>query len=289
MYLYHIYFGLTPTATKHRGIGDYYQADLTGEDLEKKFVIPYLSNQKFRVAGIMLCAEDINVIKIVRTTENIAQVVEKVREYNRVYYPRVVYLTSALDILKGMDGKNFCEDITTEFLDACESKVSHNMTYDSTPKLMDTNNRKVFIVHGHDNLAISEVKEFLRKIKFNPIVLREQANEGRTIIEKLIDRTQPNEIGYGIVIYTPCDKGYAAGCEADIKARARQNVVFEHGLLMGCLGRNRVHALVKGEIETPGDLGGIIYTTMDNKGAWGMGIVRELKALGYEVDANDLL
>ncbi|MFR0773683.1 MAG: hypothetical protein ACLSH3_07710 [Alistipes finegoldii] len=87
MYLYHIYFGLTPTATKHRGIGDYYQADLTGEDLGKKFVIPYLSNQKFRVAGIMLCAEDINVIKIVRTTENIAQVVEKVRSTTEYIIP----------------------------------------------------------------------------------------------------------------------------------------------------------------------------------------------------------
>lgn len=256
MYLYHIYFGLTPAATKLRGKDDYYQTDLTGDILEEKFVIPYLSNQKFRVAGILLSSEDINTIKITRTTENIAQVVEKVREYNRLNYSRVAYSTSAWDIVRGMDGKSFCEDITTEFLEACERKVNFNVNLNPEPKLLDTKNRKIFIVHGHDDLAIVTVKEFLRKLNFIPIVLREQPNSGRTIIEKLMDQTQPNEIGYGIVLYTPCDKGCVVGHESDLKFRARQNVVFEHGLLMGRLGRNRIHALVKGDIETPGNLGG---------------------------------
>ena len=37
--------------------------------------------------------------------------------------------------------------------------------------------------------------------------------------------------------------------DTDLKPRARQNVVFEHGYLIGKLGRNKVCALVKEEVN----------------------------------------
>ena len=45
---------------------------------------------------------------------------------------------------------------------------------------------RAFIVHGHDDLAISELKDYLQNtLKWDPpVVLREQPNRGRTIIEK---------------------------------------------------------------------------------------------------------
>lgn len=279
---YHIYCQLRAEVAAKRGGQNYYEKDIPADKIKTRFVIPFLTGEKFRLGGSEFVKDEINKFIIYSTLIPIQKLVDNINE-NSMFY------LSADAILLGRmcDNTKYLQDETSTIIEECEQMIPNKEIEQKAvgQKL----SRDIFIVHGHDNLAISEVKEFLRKLKFNPIVLREQANEGRTIIEKLIDRTQPNEIGYGIVLYTPCDKGYAAGHEADIKARARQNVVFEHGLLMGCLGRNRVHALVKGEIETPGDLGGIIYTTMDNKGAWGMGIVRELKALGYEVDANDLL
>lgn len=72
------------------------------------------------------------------------------------------------------------------------------------------------------------------------------------------------------------------------KERARQNVVFEHGYLIGKLGRDKVSALVKGDIEKPGDISGVVYISMDDAGAWKTELAREMKSIGLEVDMNKL-
>ena len=153
------------------------------------------------------------------------------------------------------------------------------------PKSMDSKelSKDIFIVHGHDDLAINEVKVFLLEIGFNPIVLREQPNEGQTIIEKIEKYTN---VGFGIVLYTPCDEGKAKE-QAEYRNRARQNVVFEHGYFCAKLGRNHVCALVKGDLEIPGDLGGVVYTPMSSD--WKFKVAKELRAAGYQFDANKLL
>lgn len=153
-----------------------------------------------------------------------------------------------------------------------------------TPIVSESKDKSnIFIVHGHDDLAINEVKVFLMKIGFNPIVLREQPNEGQTIIEKIEKYTN---VGFGIVLYTPCDEGKAKDA-SDYQKRARQNVVFEHGYLCAKLGRSNVCALVKGELEIPGDLGGVVYTPMVS--GWELLVAKELKAAGYLFDPSKLL
>ena len=55
---------------------------------------------------------------------------------------------------------------------------------------------------------------------------------------------------------------------------------------LGRLGRERVCPLVKGDVETPSDYDGVVYTKLDDAGAWKMKLVQELKAAGFGVDAN---
>jgi hypothetical protein len=43
----------------------------------------------------------------------------------------------------------------------------------------------IFIVHGHDGEARETVARFIERLGFRPIILHEQANRGRTIIEKV--------------------------------------------------------------------------------------------------------
>jgi len=43
---------------------------------------------------------------------------------------------------------------------------------------------EVFIVHGHDDEMIHAVARTVNKLGYNPIILREQPDHGRTIIEK---------------------------------------------------------------------------------------------------------
>lgn len=92
-----------------------------------------------------------------------------------------------------------------------------------------------------------------------------------------------------MVLYTPCDLGRAKEEKVDEeKSRARQNVAFEHGYLIGRLGRNKVSALVKGDIEKPGDISGVVYISMDDAGAWKTQLAREMKSAGLEIDMNKL-
>jgi len=144
---------------------------------------------------------------------------------------------------------------------------------------------KVFIVHGHDDEAKLKTARFVEKLGFEAIILHEQASKSKTIIEKI---EEYSNVGFGIILYTPCDIGGKQIVNPDLKSRARQNVVFEHGFLIGKIGRSNVCALVKGDIETPNDISGVVYVPMDEADAWRYTIARELKKAGYDCDVNKL-
>ena len=141
------------------------------------------------------------------------------------------------------------------------------------------NNSQVFIVHGHDEIVKLDVANFISSLGLEPIILHMQASSGMTIIEKI---EYYSNVGFAIVLYTPCDVGSKVG-ELTGKYRARQNVVFEHGYLIGKLGRPRVSAIVKGEVETPNDISGVVYVGMDTAGNWQEQLKVELRSAGYHV------
>ena len=141
------------------------------------------------------------------------------------------------------------------------------------------NKLQVFIVHGHDEISKLDVANFISSLGLEPIILHLQASSGMTIIEKI---EHYSNVGFGIVIYTPCDIGSKVG-DLTGKYRSRQNVVFEHGYLIGKLGRPRVSAIVKGDVETPNDISGVVYVDMDAAGSWHDQIKIELRSAGYHV------
>nr|WP_243449602.1 nucleotide-binding protein [Clostridium perfringens] len=151
---------------------------------------------------------------------------------------------------------------------------------------ININSNEVFIVHGRDNEAKLEIARYLEKLTLKPIILHEQASGGKTIIEKIEEYTN---VRYAVVLYTPCDVGGLKGSGIEeLRERARQNVVFEHGYLMGKIGRKNVAALVKGNIETPNDISGVVYISMQENG-WKLDLAKELKKAGYELDWSALV
>ena len=131
-----------------------------------------------------------------------------------------------------------------------------------------------------------QTARFLEKLGLVPIILHEQVNNGKTIIEKFEDYA---DVGFAIILMTPDDMGYLSGEKESIKLRARQNVIFEHGYFIGKLGRHKVTALVKGNIELPTDINGILYVAVDNNGAWKLMLAKEIKNAGYNIDLNRLV
>jgi predicted nucleotide-binding protein len=137
---------------------------------------------------------------------------------------------------------------------------------------------EVFIVHGRDSPAEIEVARLIERAGLTAIILHEQPNQGRTIIEKF--EAHGGAAGFAVIVLTPDDVG---GLDKDhLQPRARQNVVGEMFWFAGRLGRDRVCALVKGEIEMPSDFAGVGYTQMDDRGAWKQELLRELQAAGYK-------
>lgn len=150
-------------------------------------------------------------------------------------------------------------------------------------KRLDKN--KVFIVHGRDEQSKLSAARFIEKLGLMAIILHEQANGGKTIIEKIEENTN---VGFALVLYMPCDMGGLAN-DQNQKARARQNVVFEHGYLVAKLGRNNVCALVKGQVEVPSDINGIVYVSLDEANAWHIAVAKELRSAGYSIDMNKVI
>jgi predicted nucleotide-binding protein len=145
--------------------------------------------------------------------------------------------------------------------------------------------KDIFIVHGHDEAAMHEVARCIDQLGLHAIILHEQPDKGRTIIEKFEDHT---DVGFAVVLLTPDDMGYPKDKPSEAKPRARQNVVLELGYFSGILGRANVCALLKGYIEIPSDYAGVLYTPMDAAGAWEVTRAREIKAAGIDVDLNKL-
>ena len=133
--------------------------------------------------------------------------------------------------------------------------------------------KKVFIVHGHDDTLKNEVYIFLVNEGFQPVILHHEVNQGQTIIEKL--EKHIDTVSYAVVLYTACDEGKAKN-ETELKKRARQNVVLEHGWLMSKLSRKYVAAIVEDGVEFPGDLSGVVRISASD---WKYDLSKELQVL----------
>ena len=156
-----------------------------------------------------------------------------------------------------------------------------NETTNNNSSNANRNYKKVFIVHGHDGELKQSVARIIEKQGIEAIILSEQVNAGKTIIEKL---EKYSDVGAAICLFTNDDLGRETG-ETDLKPRARQNVVFEAGYFMGYLGRDHVIMIADTYNEIPGDLGGMVYASSSD---WKIDLCKNLKAMGYSIDFNKL-
>jgi len=146
---------------------------------------------------------------------------------------------------------------------------------------------KVFVVHGHDEIAKTNLEVFLHEIGLEPVVLHRQADEGLTIIEKF---EKHSDVGYAFILLTPDEIAYIKADESkDDNARhkefrARPNVIFEFGYFVGKLGRSRVCCLYTGDVSLPSDVSGMIYKKFANGiEEVAYSIINDLKASGYAI------
>ena len=118
---------------------------------------------------------------------------------NIIFFPRYVYATQSDEVdqcAKGLkEAKAYFEVYLEEIEDDCAenassevSGMSKNISDEVTSAIKNVNSarkKKIFIVHGHDDALKQEVARIIEKQGLEAIILSEQANGGKTIIEKI--------------------------------------------------------------------------------------------------------
>ncbi|WP_242131330.1 TIR domain-containing protein [Aestuariivivens marinum] len=136
------------------------------------------------------------------------------------------------------------------------------------------NNHKGFIVHGHNDQIKLEVSRYIEKTcDLETIILHEEANEGKTVIEKF---EKYSDVDFAVALWTADDVGKSKKSD-EYNYRARQNVIFETGYFIGKLGRNKVIILYEAGVEIPSDYNGVIY--IEITGNWKDYLRREIEAI----------
>lgn len=111
---------------------------------------------------------------------------------------------------------------------------------------------KIFISHGHNELAKHKLKDFVHdRLDMEAVVLAEQPDHGLTIVEKL--EHYGRECKFALILLTGDDETVSGGL------RARQNVIHELGYFHGVLGRHRVLLLKERSVELFSNISGLIY------------------------------
>lgn len=185
---------------------------------------------------------------------------------------------------------NLVRGLIIPFVRDYKDYIASSSQLETKPKVYENKmiaqaNKKIFVVHGHDDYSKEMVARFLEKNDFEAIILHEKASGGRTIIEKI---EAHSDVGFAVILLTPDDVGKAKN-EDELQSRARQNVILELGYFMGKLGRNKVCAFKSDKLEIPTDFSGVIWNPLDSIGAWKHTLLKELKEAGYDLDGSKLL
>jgi predicted nucleotide-binding protein len=217
---------------------------------------------------------------------------ELATEYSRsVYRPPLVMSFDGRhggdelgDLYKSLDKEIGCLVSIIDRLELFPASAASAADFETTATRADqtTDFTHIFVVHGRDEGAKESTARFLEKLGITAVILHEQSNLGKTLIEKL---EHYGNVPFAIVLLTPDDEGRARGANT-LNPRARQNVVLELGYFVGVLGRKHVCALYKGGVELPSDYDGVAWIDMEPGSDWRLLLARELRAAGFTIDMN---
>ncbi|MCM1539658.1 MAG: nucleotide-binding protein [Blautia sp.] len=148
------------------------------------------------------------------------------------------------------------------------------------------NSKKVFLVHGRNMQMKKEIKAFFYEIGFEPIILSEQVNGGKTVIEKFEEYAE--QAAFAVIMLSPDDEGGSRGQLP--RPRARQNVILELGYFIGRLGRSKVLLFrpADEEFEEPSDISGYCFINYDSSEKWKLEAAKNIASMGYHIDLHKI-
>lgn len=121
---------------------------------------------------------------------------------------------------------------------------------------------KIFIgssTEAYENGLLLDIARIVEDCKMKPIRWNQSPSifkTGKFTLENLEEIISEEDISASIFIYSSDYKVWYRGKQA---GRPRDNVVFEHGLFSGKLGRSNSIIVKHGDVDLPTDLSGITY------------------------------
>ena len=189
---------------------------------------------------------------------------------------------------------NFKKGLRTAifYLKNFESEILHDVDIEEREQ-NDLNNsshkeshkKNILIVHGRNDGVKDKVANFISKLGIEPIILNEQLNRGRTLLEKL---EEYSDIKAAIIILTNEDTGNYSG-DSEYEKKARENLIFEAGYFLGKLGKHNMIVIAEQGVILPSVLEGYTYFTMDMEEKWKEDLAKKLKSMKrFSIDMSVL-
>jgi len=272
MTYYHVYVHYKDEEGK---IDRILSCSFTKKSIERDIAIRFLTNKPFFLTGITILPSNVIQILIFKSEKRASHYTlpngKNILDEPDIFYQANCFASKMEEIVP----------CTREFITRPPEDMEKS---GGTPIIKTIEKARVFVVHGRDETQALRLQKYLTKaLNLNAEIFEDfkERSGSKTIIEQL--EYIKNNIGYAFVIVTPDDLGclcedidncrtkFMIGKESikvdtvceildKLHSRARQNVVFEHGLFIGALGRDYVCCLLQKDTkEKPSDIDGILY------------------------------
>lgn len=182
------------------------------------------------------------------------------------------------------------EQISASLADDIAQELRAPTPYDANA------DHRLFLVHGHDHELRDEVREFLKPLGIDPVILAQTRGSERSLLDRF--ETLATKAKFAIVLLSSDDVGSSRrvfedkhyGGSATLKFRSRQNVILELGFFYGRLGWENVFVVQRHsdrrwpEFERPSDLGGVVFYETDGESDWREELTTMLRSAGLIAD-----
>lgn len=206
---------------------------------------------------------------------------EEYKTFCKTSFTSMIYTTAsdddALDRRACRDALSRIRPVLKVYIEELEEETHDSPQASVQEQAKVSEYKRVFIVHGHDGELKERIARLLEKQKIEAIILGEQTNKGKTVIEKF--EAYADTVDAAICLFTADDD------IADGSKRARQNVVFETGYFYGKIGREKTIVIAEDGVMNLSDLQGVVYVDKNN---WEADVLKELMDIGYNIDFNIL-
>jgi hypothetical protein len=243
--------------------------NLSEEELMRTFVKPFNLNKPFWFGGRLLSPSKVERVVVFWSIEDCSKLSLPSGENIASYKDRKQLIDSVC--LGKVGGVHLCTD---KFLVPKAKRNDGDGLPSSAERL------RVHVIHDRDEAMKQAVTGTLKKLGLEPIILREEHNQGKTLLGEF---SEYSDVCFAVVLLSP-------DVQANGAARASQDLVLEFGFFLGKLGGRGVLPVyrdAKGFV-LPEEIGGVKYVMFDSEGTWRYKLAQALSSCGFRVDVKKI-